>query len=263
MEWSVPMSPLVDKKFDLGDYVQVKDRIAKFYELFGQGRLVTGEVRLSNEPDGVPRVMVQAFAYRTPDDQLPGVGWSWMVLPGTTNYTRGSELENVETSAWGRAIGALGILIDQSIASAQEVQNKASEPATGEKEPRPELERNANGLIGTVTRGSPPVDLELRYDSDHVAFWGFKLKNGRTGYQTVATGPLAETLSIANGVDGIEGQQVQVWGRIEMVPWRKGDRDMPPYPRIQIARVKAPEWDVPAEVEPPEAPTEPIWDDAA
>jgi len=33
-------------RFDRGDYVEVKDRIAKFYELFGQGRLVTGEVRL-------------------------------------------------------------------------------------------------------------------------------------------------------------------------------------------------------------------------
>lgn len=116
-----------EKKFELGDYVEVKDRIKLFYELFGQGRLVTGEVRLTTEPDGVPRVMVQGLAYRTPDDPLPGVGWSWLQLPGSTPYTRGSEIENAETSAWGRAIGALGILIDRSIASQQEVSNKQGE----------------------------------------------------------------------------------------------------------------------------------------
>lgn len=113
------------KSFDLGDYVEVKDRIARFYELFGQGRLVTKEVRATVEPDGVPRIWVQAAAYRSPEDPLPGIGWSWIELPGNTPYTKGSELENAETSAWGRAIGSLGILIDLSIASRNEIDNKA------------------------------------------------------------------------------------------------------------------------------------------
>ena len=62
-------------KFDLGKYVEVKDRIAILYELYPQARLVTGEVRLTTEPDGKPHVLVQAFAYRSPDDEHPGVGW--------------------------------------------------------------------------------------------------------------------------------------------------------------------------------------------
>jgi hypothetical protein len=98
------MSPI-----DLSNYVDVKERIRQFYERFPDGRLVTIGVKVSDEPDGTPRVWVEAAAYRTPDDALPGRGWSWMVLPGNTNYTRGSEIENTETSAWGRAIGALGI----------------------------------------------------------------------------------------------------------------------------------------------------------
>ena len=101
----------------LKDYVDVKERIRLFYAAHPDGRLVTGDVIGSNEPDGVPRIMVKAYAYRSPDDTLPGVGHSWLALPGTTPYTRGSEVENAETSAWGRAIAALGIGIDKSIAS--------------------------------------------------------------------------------------------------------------------------------------------------
>src|SRR5262245_10982025 len=103
----------------LADYVEVKDRIALFYQQHPDGRLVTAEVRFPEPMDDMPRVAVKALAYRTADDPHPGVGWSWMVLPGMTPYTKGSELENTETSAWGRAIGALGIGIDKSIASAQ------------------------------------------------------------------------------------------------------------------------------------------------
>src|SRR5512146_211724 len=110
--------------FALGNYVEVKDRIKLFLAAYPDGRLVTDRVELWQD-DGVPRVVVKALAYRSPDDTLPGVGWSWMTLPGTTSYTKGSELENTETSAWGRAFASLGIGIDKSIASANEVQSKS------------------------------------------------------------------------------------------------------------------------------------------
>jgi hypothetical protein len=218
------------KGFDLGDYVEVKDRIKIFYELFGQGRLVTEEVQLTNEPDGVPRVLVKAAAYRTPDDPLPGRGWSWMELPGKTTYTKGSELENTETSAWGRAIAALGILLDKSIASAQEVANKQNDGTDLSRPPSPQHD----GIIGTAKWGSQPVDGQLRFEPDGRPYWGFKLSNGKKSYQVVATAELA-----MQGVDAVqEDDRVTVWGRMEMVPWRKGDRDMPPYPRIHAERIQ-------------------------
>lgn len=229
-----------EKKFDLGEYVEVKDRIKLFYELFGQGRLVTGEVRLSNEPDGVPRVLVQGLAYRTPEDPLPGVGWSWMVLPGTTSYTRGSELENVETSAWGRAIGSLGILIDRSIASSQEVQNKQGE---AERPPRAELDRPVTDLIGTVQVGKTPVDLELRQTPDGKGAFGFKLKSGNKAFQCLAEGPLAGALA---SVGLTAGTTVTVEGHMVMVPWEKDGKPMPPYPRVALSRVKTGDWTLPA-----------------
>jgi hypothetical protein len=75
------------------------------------------------EVEGKQWVIGRAYAYRTPDDQRPGIGTAWEIVPGTTNFTRGSELQNLETSAWGRAIGALGIGIDASIATLDEIQH--------------------------------------------------------------------------------------------------------------------------------------------
>jgi hypothetical protein len=66
--------------------------------------------------------MGRAYAYRTPDDGRPGIGTAWEPVPGRTPYTRGSEVQNLETSAWGRAIAALGVATKAGIATAQEVE---------------------------------------------------------------------------------------------------------------------------------------------
>lgn len=223
-------------KFDLGDYVQVKDRIAIFYELFGEGRLVTTSVQLTTEPDGKPRVMVEAAAYRSPDDQLPGRGWSWMEVPGTTPYTKGSELENTETSAWGRAIAALGILVDRSIASAQEVQNKQtdSEPVT----------THADGLVGTAEAGKGDADFDLRQTPDGFRL-AFRLVQGRKGFKVIAYDALAESLAVIRS--DVEGQQVTVWGTFhdEAFTPKGKDREVT-YQVIHLERIATPDLILPA-----------------
>jgi hypothetical protein len=107
-------------------YVEVKERIQAFYATYPTGAIVTTKVKMveANFARGIEAIMVQAKAYRTPDDPHPGVGTSWLVVPGHTPYTNGSEVENAETSAWGRAIAAVGILVDRGIASAQEIRMK-------------------------------------------------------------------------------------------------------------------------------------------
>lgn len=67
------------------------------------------------------RVVYRAECYRTPDDQAPGVGTAWEEVPGKTPYTKGSELQNAETSAWGRAIVAVGASESKRIASADDI----------------------------------------------------------------------------------------------------------------------------------------------
>ncbi|MBA3583011.1 MAG: hypothetical protein H0W36_00525 [Gemmatimonadetes bacterium] len=246
-----------EKKFDLGDYVEVKDRIARFYELFGQGRLVTEEVTLTTEPDGKPRVMVKALAYRTPDDPHPAPGYSWMELPGTTTYTRGSELENTETSAIGRAIGFLGILIDKSIASQQEVANKQDD--------RPELDRPVDGLIGTAEVGKTrDSDFELRETPDGWAL-GFRLTQGRTGFKVLSFGPLAQALATLRPT--IEGQRVTVWGTMVDEKFTNAKGVDITYKVVHADRVATPEGVIPsvdhAEYHRDEPPTEPVEAESA
>lgn len=120
--------------FDMGDYVDVAARITEFYEKYPDGRLVTEKYEYR---EGL--VIVSALAYRTPDDPLPARGLASEPLPGKTPYTRDSELMNAETSAWGRAIVALGFPT-KHIASHQEVRNRQYEG----REVPPDIERNFN-----------------------------------------------------------------------------------------------------------------------
>lgn len=106
------------------DYVQVNDRIAAFYERYPEGSLRSRIVEMTDE-----RVIVKAWAYRHPEDKHPATGHSYLAIPGSTNFTKGSELENAETSAWGRALAALGFEVKRSVASREEVASKRSQPA--------------------------------------------------------------------------------------------------------------------------------------
>lgn len=109
--------------FKMDDYVPVNERIAQFYSAFPDGSIQSEIVELT-----ASRVTFRAYAYRKPDDPRPGTGHSSLEIPGSTPYTRGSEIENCETSAWGRAIAALGFEVKRGIASAEEVRNKTQPP---------------------------------------------------------------------------------------------------------------------------------------
>lgn len=107
---------------DLSDYVEVKDRITALYEKYP-----TASLQSEYQILGVGAkvfVAVKAYAYRDDTDDHPGIGHSWLEVPGQTNFTRGSELENAETSAWGRAIAALGFEVKRGVASRQEIESK-------------------------------------------------------------------------------------------------------------------------------------------
>ena len=244
----------------LADYVEVKDRIRMFYEAHPDGRLVTAEVRWPEPMDDMPRISVKALAYRSPTDEHPGVGWSWMVLPGSTPYTKGSELENTETSAWGRAIGALGIGIDRSIASRNEIDAKAGEEA---RIAAPE-KTDDGGLIGIVEKGTAKdSDLELRETPDGWAI-GFRLKaNGRGGIKVIARDALAQGIAAWKG--NLVGQRVTCWGRISDEEWTpKGAKKPVRYQVLALERMQTPDMTFPAVVpepsgEPAEAPSEELF----
>jgi hypothetical protein len=139
------------------DYIPVNERIAAFIAKYPDGSL---RPLWPDEPyrvlgEGETKWLVYgACAFRTPDDPAPGVGLAWEPVPGRTPYTRGSELMVAETSAWGRALAAIGIATNKSIASAEEVRSaqeragapqKAASPAAGTRTPpKPSAPQNAS-----------------------------------------------------------------------------------------------------------------------
>ncbi len=62
--------------------------------------------------------------------QPDGVGHAGLSIPGITNFTRGSEVENAETSALGRALAAIGYHAKDSMASEDEIAIKKTETTT-------------------------------------------------------------------------------------------------------------------------------------
>jgi len=106
--------------YNLDGYVDVASRVKLFISRYPDGSLQMDAPEWVIV-EGKQWVVGRAYAYRTPEDPRPGVGIAWEIVPGTTNFTRGSELQNLQTSCWGRAIGALGIGIDASIATLDEI----------------------------------------------------------------------------------------------------------------------------------------------
>lgn len=118
----------MSKGYDLSGYIEVSDRIATFKRQHPEGSLQSILAYQENPPGW----LCKGYAYRTPDDPRPGIGHAFEPVPGKTPYTRDSEAMNAETSAWGRAIVALGFET-KHLASANEVRNRQTDPAATSK----------------------------------------------------------------------------------------------------------------------------------
>jgi hypothetical protein len=141
------------------DYVGVAERIRQFKAKYPHGSLQTSTPELFHVGDKT-FVCVQAYAYRDLDDALPGMGTAWEPVPGPTPFTRDSELMNAETSAWGRAIVALGFET-KKIASADEVANRQGPETSGA------ASRSTDGGTGRPAPEEPRGEFD--YTPDPVA----------------------------------------------------------------------------------------------
>jgi len=127
----------------LENYIDVAERMTEFYAKYPEGSLraavpekpwelaIVSGTKKDGQETTQTFIVYTAVAYRHPGDPAPGVGVAWEIWPGRTPYTLGSELMNAETSAWGRAMAALGIATKRGIASRQEVQNRRAEREDG------------------------------------------------------------------------------------------------------------------------------------
>lgn len=121
-------------------YKQVPERIADFKAKHPEGCLRPAD---PSQPyrietiDGQTFIIYTAAAFRTPDDPCPGIGIAWEPFPGKTPYTADSELQNAETSAWGRAIVAVLASESKSIASAEDVRNRRADQEAPQRPSKP------------------------------------------------------------------------------------------------------------------------------
>ena len=137
--------------FNIDDYIEVKDRVKQLKKDYPDSVIQTDVIELTDT-----RVTINAFIYLDNEGKKPTTGHSYMNIPGTTSFTRGSELENAETSAVGRAIANLGYAIDKSIASRDEVQSKQVEEGyEAPKSQRPPQQGQYLGNVNAKTYSGP------------------------------------------------------------------------------------------------------------
>lgn len=157
--------------FKLDGYVEVKDRIPEFWQRFPDGRIIS-QPPVVVEIGGRPFVGVTTAVYADRTDSMPiAQASSWEPFPGSSNFTKDSEAENAETSAIGRALGALGIGITHGFASADEVRNRQAAPA----QPEPLTISAANAKRGVLDR------LGIHPDAENVArsIWSERIGDDR------------------------------------------------------------------------------------
>ena len=100
------------------DYVLVNERVQEFHKLYPNGSIRTDLVEFSDE-----RFIVKAEVCPDVNDRMRIFTGYACELVNSSQINKTSALENCETSSCGRALAMLGIGIDGSIASADEVEN--------------------------------------------------------------------------------------------------------------------------------------------
>jgi hypothetical protein len=196
--------------FNMDDYVPVNERITAFYEQHPEGSLQSEIVELT--PD---RVTVKAYAYRSDADPRPGIGHSSLAIPGSTSFTKGSEIENAETSAWGRAIAALGFEVKRGVATAEEVRNK--QPSDGE---RADPARRGSRQPATTRPAAPRTPEETQ-------LLGQLLQTGATIAQMEL---MADAIGVKKGEHANADQLREMLRRMTQPGSGVPDRDVPPAP---------------------------------
>ena len=194
--------------FKMDDYVDVAERIRQFYERFPTGSLQTLAMPEVVEVNGKSFVLYGAAAYRTPDDERPAHGWAWEPVPGQTSFTHDSELQNAETSAWGRAIIALGFET-KHIASQEEVRNRQAPPPA---------QRGGSGGASPVASPAAAAPLAERLATERT---GGIVDKPAAATQT--GGSFETAFDILMESAGVSKQDVARWGLRKSFSYREVD----------------------------------------
>jgi hypothetical protein len=109
------------EKFKLEDYVDVKTRVAEFYQKYPTGRIISTIIDHAREA-GYMFVLMKTEVFRYHDEPLPASTGHAFEINASGPINKTSHVENCETSAVGRALALLNLGIGHSIASREEIE---------------------------------------------------------------------------------------------------------------------------------------------
>lgn len=131
------------------EYAEVNQRIKAFRMLYPDGAITTSIASLEN---GVCVMQATVFA---DDGRILAMGTAYE-KEGSSFINKTSYIENCETSAVGRALGMLGIGIDTSVASAEEVQN-----AMLNQDEKIDYKKSCRNYVETLVKLTGKTDKEI------------------------------------------------------------------------------------------------------
>ena len=142
------------------DYIEVNERVKQFHKDYPNGSITTELIEMTDRFITKTTVIPDV---KNPDRKFTGIAYE---KEDSTFINKTSALENCETSSVGRALGMLGIGIDTSIASYNEVANAVEQqkektiPPVNLKDqevPNPHYDAAINDLDG-MPLGDDEVD---------------------------------------------------------------------------------------------------------
>ena len=127
------------------EYVEVNERLKHFRSNYNGWCLTSDVVELTDD-----RCVIKATIF---DDNgnIRATGHAYE-KEGSSFINKTSFVENCETSAWGRALANLGIGLDTSVASYEEVANAVKQQATPAAKPKLD-EDKFNNMLKAIEAG--------------------------------------------------------------------------------------------------------------
>ncbi len=149
------------------DYIEVNQRIKAFRMLHPNGSIQTEIISLEG---GV--CIIQTKVYDE-NGKLLGTGLAYE-KEGSTFINKTSYIENCETSSVGRALGMLGIGINASMASYEEVANAQAQQAQLEEKDKPEHSKTIEEANKPITKTAAKALEKALAEKDIPVEWVFE-----------------------------------------------------------------------------------------
>lgn len=163
-------------RFDLASYVDVQERINRFWTEHPDGSIVT---RIESLPDEFERVLFRCEVYKHRDDTRPSATGYAAEIAGGSGANLTSWHENAETSGVGRALANMGYAKTRDDRPSRQEMQKVER---GRPTPQPSPQappRDASAVPTSTPKAAATVA------DDWTAFWGWARSQGLNGAKAV------------------------------------------------------------------------------